>query len=70
MANTTMTSPIYCTDGEKLAWETAAKQDGRSLNSWVKIQLNAAAIAQGTMLPRPENGQAIPVVGMEGKRNE
>jgi len=34
---------IRCTAEQKQAWQAAAKADDRSLASWVKSRLNAAA---------------------------
>lgn len=62
------TAPISCTEGEKMAWELAARRDNRSFQNWARGVLNAAAIEAGTMLPRPDGGNAVPVVGMEGAK--
>lgn len=35
-----------CTEEQKARWEKAAKQDGRSLASWIRIVCDEAAFRQ------------------------
>lgn len=61
------TAPISCDPLENVAWKIAADKQGRSFQNWVRQTLNAAAIEQGAMLPKPADGNAVPTITKDEK---
>lgn len=39
--------PIRCTHAERVAWERAAKVNGKDLSEWIRDTLNASAQVRG-----------------------